>query len=179
MRLRLRSLLPALALFVMACDPPKDQAADAAPTTPPAPTATSAAEVGMMTPGSAAMVPASAPPEPSAPPAPPTVVGAAHVLVAYKGALGAAPAITRSKADAKKRAEEARKLLTDKKKTFDDLVKEYNDDPLSKATNGAIGNFARNVFPKSFEEATFNMEVGGISDVVETPRGFHIIKRTK
>jgi parvulin-like peptidyl-prolyl isomerase len=33
--------------------------------------------------------------------------------------------------------------------------------------------------PKAFSDATFAMKVDTISDVVESPRGFHIIKRTK
>jgi parvulin-like peptidyl-prolyl isomerase len=33
--------------------------------------------------------------------------------------------------------------------------------------------------PEPFSKATFAMKVGEMSEVVETPRGFHIIKRTK
>jgi peptidyl-prolyl cis-trans isomerase NIMA-interacting 1 len=107
------------------------------------------------------------------------IAGAAHILIAYKGALGAAKTITRSKADAKKRAEETLKRLKDDKATFEQLVKESSDDPLSVPAAGAIGNFERNVMPQAFSDATFDLPVGGVSSVVETPRGFHIIRRTK
>ena len=104
---------------------------------------------------------------------------AAHVLVAYKGALGAAKTVSRTKADAKKRAEEAREKLVAHQGTFEELVIKYSDDDLSRPAGGKIGNFERNVFPPAFTDAAFGMAVGGISEVVETPRGFHVILRTK
>jgi hypothetical protein len=107
------------------------------------------------------------------------IVGAAHILVSYKGALGAPKTILRSKEAAKKRAEEALAKLKSKKATFEQLVDDYTDDITSKPAHGGLGNFERNVFPQSFSDATFNLPLGGTSDVVETPRGFHIIRRIK
>jgi len=93
--------------------------------------------------------------------------------------MGAAKTITRSKADAKKRAEEALSKLRGDKATFEQLVNEYSDDTASKPAGGKLGNFERNVMPPAFSDATFNLAVGGVSEVVETPRGFHIIRRTQ
>lgn len=107
------------------------------------------------------------------------IAGASHILVAYKGAENAPKTVTRSKDDAKKRAAEALEKLNSKKATFEELVKQYSDDPISKPADGRIGNFERNAMPAAFSDATFAMKVDAISDVVETPRGFHIIKRTK
>ncbi|MFO0760981.1 MAG: peptidylprolyl isomerase [Byssovorax sp.] len=121
---------------------------------------------------------ASAPaPVVSAPPR--EIAGASQVLVAYKGADLAPKEVTRSKADAKRLAEEALKKIKKDNVPFEDVVKKYSDDPLSKNAGGAIGNFERNAMPEAFSKATFDMKVGDISDVVETPRGFHIIKRTR
>jgi parvulin-like peptidyl-prolyl isomerase len=100
-------------------------------------------------------------------------------LVAYKGAENAAKTITRTKADARKRAEEALKELKKDESKFAELVKKYSDDAISKPTDGRIGNFERNAMPAPFSDTCFAMKVDAISEVVETPRGFHIIKRTK
>lgn len=107
------------------------------------------------------------------------IAGAAHILIAYKGAERAPKTITRSKEEAKKRAQEALNKLKTDKATFEDIVKQYSDDDVSKPANGAVGNFERNAMPAPFADATFGMEVGALSDIVETPQGFHIIKRTK
>jgi len=107
------------------------------------------------------------------------IAGAAHILIAYKGAERASKTVTRSKDDAKKRAAEVLAKVKEGKSTFEELVAKYTDDEISKPANGALGNFERNAMPYAFAEATFNMKVGDISDVVETPQGFHIIKRTK
>lgn len=107
------------------------------------------------------------------------IAGAAHILVAYKGAENAPKTVTRSKDDAKKRAEEALKEVRKDESKFAELVKKYSDDPISKGTEGRLGNFERNVMPATFSDTCFSMKVDAISDVVETPRGFHIIKRTK
>lgn len=106
------------------------------------------------------------------------IAGASHILVAYKGAELAPKTVTRSKAEARKRAEEALEKLTSGKATFAELVQQYSDDP-SKIAGGAIGNFERLAMPAAFSDATFSMPVGTTSGIVETPRGFHIIQRTR
>jgi hypothetical protein len=107
------------------------------------------------------------------------IAGAAHILFAYKGADRAPKTVTRTKDQAKKRADEALAKLKDGKATFEEFVTQLSDDDISKQANGMIGNFERNAMPAAFADATFNLKVGDVSDVVETPQGFHIIKRTK
>jgi hypothetical protein len=107
------------------------------------------------------------------------IAGAQHILVSYKGAELAAKTVTRTKEDAKKRAEEALGKINKDKMPFEEAAKKYSDDEGSKAIGGAIGNFEKNAMPEAFSKATFAMKVGEMSQVVETPRGFHIIKRTR
>jgi hypothetical protein len=143
----------------------------------PAPAASAAASVA---PPPAAPTASAAEPAPmiSALPAR-EVAGAAHILVAYSGAELASKTVTRTKDAAKKRAAEALAKITKDKMPFEEAAKKYSDDPGSKDLGGAIGNFEKNAMPEAFSKATFAMKVGDISEVVETPRGFHIIKRTK
>ena len=108
----------------------------------------------------------------------PTEVAASHVLVAYKGASRADPSITRSKEEAKARADSLRKQIVDEGKDFATVARENSDGP-SKTKGGDLGKFTFETMAKAFSEAAFALDVGGVSEVVETPFGFHIIKRTE
>ena len=43
---------------------------------------------------------------------------------------------------------------------------------------GDLGEFSRGQMQKPFEDATFGLPVGGLSDIVDTDSGIHIILRT-
>ena len=108
----------------------------------------------------------------------PDAIAAQHVLVAYKGADKAPKGVTRSKADAKKRAEE----VAAKAKSgsdFSALVAEYSDDPAAKERQGSVGKFTREKMAKPFSDAAFALKVDQTSEPVETPFGFHVIKRNQ
>ena len=152
---------------------------------PPPPAATATATLAAVTASASATAPASAAAPTasaaaSASAAPEReIAGAAHILVRYKGAELAPKTVTRSKDEAKKRAEEALGKIKKDKMPFEEAAKKYSDDDASNKIGGAIGNFEKNAMPEAFSKATFGMSVGDISDVVETPRGFHVIKRTR
>jgi len=58
---------------------------------------------------------------------------------------------------------------------FAELAVEFSEDSTA-ADGGDLGAFARGVMTPPFEEAAFALEPGGISDLVETQFGIHIIK---
>jgi len=59
---------------------------------------------------------------------------------------------------------------------FAELAKKYTEDPGSKDNGGLYENFGRGKMVKPFEDASFSVPVGGISNIVETTYGYHIIK---
>jgi parvulin-like peptidyl-prolyl isomerase len=105
-------------------------------------------------------------------------VGASHLLVAYQGARRAAPTVTRTKEEAQKRAQEA---LAKAKKgdDFSKLVADYSDEPNAAQRQGKLGKFTRRAMVKPFADAAFALKPGQVSEIVETPFGFHVIKRTE
>lgn len=162
--------LAALLLTLTACDKPKD-----GPAPSPSATASASASAATSAPASAS---ASATASAKPPAAEPTAVAAQHVLVAYAGAKDAPKGVKRTKAEAKARAEE----VASKAKSggdFTELVKSYSDDPAAKERMGSVGKFTRDKMVKPFSDAAFALEVDATSGVVETPFGFHVIKRNQ
>jgi hypothetical protein len=106
----------------------------------------------------------------------PDKVSASHILIAYKGAAN--QGATRTKAEAEKLAKSLLKRIKEKKEDFAKLAKEHSACP-SKSKGGDLGSFGKGQMAKAFEETSWKLKVGEISDVVEAQFGFHIIKRTK
>jgi peptidyl-prolyl cis-trans isomerase SurA len=100
---------------------------------------------------------------------------ASHVLVAYAGAVNALPNVSRTREEARARAEEARrKLLAGQ--PFADVAMAYSDDPTG-PRGGYLGGFDDGTMVKPFEDAVKALDVGELSEVIETAFGFHVIRR--
>jgi NIMA-interacting peptidyl-prolyl cis-trans isomerase 1 len=160
----------ALVFVSLGCDKPP-------PDTAPAPSATAAVSTTLLS--SSAPSSSASPPAASASPSPaPDTIIAQHILVAYKTAKRAPKGVTRNRADAKARAAEALAEIR-AGMTFEDAVRKYSDDAGSADRLGSVGKFHREDMDPAFSAAAFALRVGQVSDVVETPFGFHIIKRTQ
>ena len=59
---------------------------------------------------------------------------------------------------------------------FEELARKYSKDPGSAAKGGDLGSFPRGRMVPTFAAAAFALKPGEISEIVETPFGFHIIK---
>jgi NIMA-interacting peptidyl-prolyl cis-trans isomerase 1 len=109
---------------------------------------------------------------------PPETIIAQHVLVTYRGAKRAPKSVTRTKIEAKARAQEVVSKVR-AGTAFEDVVKTYSDDQGSVDRMGSLGKFHKGDMDPAFSTAAFALKLGEVSDVVETPFGFHIIKRTQ
>jgi peptidyl-prolyl cis-trans isomerase SurA len=81
--------------------------------------------------------------------------------------------------EAKEKAREfAQAILDSIKKGVDFAVmaKKYSEDPGSAKEGGDLGFVKRGVFYPEFEAAAFELKPGELSEVVESPVGFHIIQ---
>lgn len=96
-----------------------------------------------------------------------------HILIEFKA--GATP---QQVAEAKKRATEIFEEVKKSKRPFEELVKLYSDDALSKQVGGDIGWQSRVTLVPNYYEAAAGMKVGEIKGLIETQFGFHILKLT-
>jgi parvulin-like peptidyl-prolyl isomerase len=86
--------------------------------------------------------------------------------------------MTRTKAEARVRADEALARAR-AGENFGALVKEYSDEPGAAEREGALGRFPAHAMVKPFSDAAFRLQVGEISDIVESQFGYHVILRTE
>jgi len=81
--------------------------------------------------------------------------------------------------DGQKRRQ-AEQLLTQARSAgagFGRLASRHSDDPGSKTQGGSLGVSTRGQFVQAFEDAAWQLPPGGVSPVVKSPFGYHIIRR--
>ena len=100
-------------------------------------------------------------------------VRASHILICYQGADNCTAEYTK---------EEALQKINDLKekatpKNFAQLAKDSSTGPTG-PTGGDLGWFSAGQMVPEFDKAVYEMQVGAISDVVETQFGYHLIYKT-
>jgi parvulin-like peptidyl-prolyl isomerase len=74
----------------------------------------------------------------------------------------------------KAKAEEVRKLAVGGK-DFAALAAQYSEGP-GADKGGLLGTFSKGEMESALDDAAFDLEPGRISELIETPRGFHILR---
>ena len=104
------------------------------------------------------------------------LVNAKHILIQWEGRDNAdSNGVDRTQKEALTLIKEIKQKCADGAK-FEDLAKEYSEGP-SAGDGGDLGEFGRTQMVPVFTEAAFALELEGVSDVVETKFGYHIIYR--
>jgi NIMA-interacting peptidyl-prolyl cis-trans isomerase 1 len=100
-----------------------------------------------------------------------------HVLVKHSGARNPDPASSRTREQACLRAMQARDAVLGGL-AFDDAVARFSDEPGAASRGGLVGEVRPAELHPSVAAAAFELERGQMSDVVESPSGFHLVLRS-
>ncbi len=102
-------------------------------------------------------------------------LNASHILIQFNGSQRAKN-VTRTKEEALDFARTVRDLAIKEGADFADLAKTHSDGP-SASKGGDLGNFEPDGMIPAFSRATLELEIGEISEPVESQYGFHVILR--
>lgn len=106
-----------------------------------------------------------------------TPISAQHILIRYAGTHACPDSITRTREEALELIERLLAKLKHPDASFPVAARDYSEDPTTAPHGGYLGTFVRGKMDRHFEDAAFALQEGEISDVVETPYGFHLIRR--
>ncbi|XP_021966286.1 putative peptidyl-prolyl cis-trans isomerase dodo [Folsomia candida] len=111
----------------------------------------------------------------------PQTIQASHILVKHRDSRRPSSwrddNITRTKEEALDILAGYRDSIKSGDVSFAELATKYSDCSSAKR-GGDLGPFGRGAMQKPFEDATFALKVGEMSDIVETDSGVHLILRT-
>lgn len=105
----------------------------------------------------------------------PEEIAARHILIRY--ASDSSTGVTRTREEARALAEQVLAEVRAPNADWNALVARYSEEPGAAERHGDLGRFGHGRMVRSFERAAFELDVGEVSDVVETTFGFHIIHR--
>lgn len=101
-----------------------------------------------------------------------------HLLVSWSGAATPPAGVTRTREEALARANEAHDKAGTTDAAWVQTVKAYSDAPL-KDDAGDLGWMAPGQMADVLDKAAFDLDPGAISTVIETPQGFHVLRRVE
>jgi hypothetical protein len=158
---------PAASVATTAAPAPPTGTDPASP--PPAPSSDAAQPAASSAPAASAS---------AGPAARPKKIAARHILIQWMGCQSASPSVVRTRDQAHAVAVDVLRRLKGGE-DFARLVVEFSDEPNAGARGGSLGRFGHGAMVREFEDAAFALKPGEISDIVESPFGFHVIQRTE
>jgi parvulin-like peptidyl-prolyl isomerase len=106
-------------------------------------------------------------------------ISGSHILIQFTTAKGARENITINKEEAKAKAEKLLAELKAKPELFDEYALKFSDDPMVTRSKGNLGVWEKGNMLPEFDEAIDKLKIDEIGGPVETPFGFHIIRRNE
>ncbi|KAG7827524.1 hypothetical protein KL920_004287 [Ogataea angusta] len=111
----------------------------------------------------------------------PKKVAARHILVKHKDSRRPSSwkeqNVTRTREEAIELVKGYKAQIESGEASFEEIASEHSDCS-SHSKNGDLGYFGPGEMQPSFEKAAFGLQVGELSDVVESDSGVHLIERT-
>jgi parvulin-like peptidyl-prolyl isomerase len=104
-------------------------------------------------------------------------VRVSHLIVQWKGAERAPSSTTRTKEEAKARAAEALAKVRADPGAWGRVVAEYSEEPAAAEREGYLGVGEPGAWVPEFEQAVGKIPPGGLSELVETSFGWHVLLR--
>jgi peptidyl-prolyl cis-trans isomerase SurA len=98
-----------------------------------------------------------------------------HILIQYAGARDAGPKATRTKAAADSLVHQIRERVVGGEE-FGKLAREFSDDASSEE-GGEIAPLEPGDVPPEFEQVASALALGALSEIFESPYGFHLVQR--
>lgn len=108
----------------------------------------------------------------------PDSIKVSHILVKHAASKNPVEGVSRTRGQACLRAMEARDAIVGGG-SFDETVAKFSDEPGAATRAGSLGDVTRDMLDPAFSDAAFDLDRGQMSDLVETPFGFHLILRTE
>lgn len=100
-------------------------------------------------------------------------VRASHILIEIKPGAN-----NEQRAEAKKRAEQVYSEVKKSKRSFEELVRLFSEDSVTKAAGGDVGYQSRITLGPGIYDTLLGMKAGEVKGLVETQYGYHILKLT-
>jgi parvulin-like peptidyl-prolyl isomerase len=100
-----------------------------------------------------------------------------HFLVMHKDSERVPPGITRTKAEAKARAEEALRKFEADPASWAKVVADYSDEPGAGDRRGSLGSVEPGTMVPEFDAVVSGIPPGGHTGVFESRFGWHVVRR--